>query len=194
MDALQLLKTDHDVARHLFEQFSQAKDGEDTARIAELQRKIFAELEIHTTIEEEVFYPEAKEAGGEAEELIAEGFQEHHVVDVLMGEIRELTPDHDTWVAKMTVLIENVEHHAQEEEEELFPKLRAAFGDERLQQMGDKLAEAKRRYAAGAHPSAEHIAELTREELYERARALDIEGRSSMTKEELAQAIAHRAA
>jgi hemerythrin superfamily protein len=194
MDALQLLKTDHDVIRDLFASFSDAKESGNTAEMQALQRKIFTELEIHTSIEEEVFYPEAKEVGGEAEELVAEGVEEHHVVDVLMGEIRGLAPDDDAWVAKMTVLIENVEHHAEEEEEEMFPQLRKAFGDERLQQMGQKLIEAKRRRGGEVHnPAAAGIAELTRDELYERAQQLDIDGRAAMTKEELAEAIAqHR--
>ena len=190
MDALDLLKTDHDAVRDLFKQFKQAKDAEDTARMSEVQRKIFDELEIHTAIEEEVFYPEAEEVGGEAEELVKEGVEEHHVVDVLMGEIRELNPDDDAWAAKMTVLIENVEHHAEEEESELFPQLRKAFGDERLQRIGEKLADAKRRRGGTLHkPESVGIADLSRDELYERAQKLDIEGRASMSKEELAEAI-----
>jgi hemerythrin superfamily protein len=194
MDALELLKSDHDVVRDLFEKFGQAKEAEDTARMVEVQRSIFTELEIHTAIEEEVFYPAAEEVGGEAEELIKEGVEEHHVVDVLMGEIRGLEPKDDAWVAKMTVLIENVEHHADEEEEELFPQLREAFGDDRLEQIGEKLAEAKRRRGGEVrNPAAVGLAELTRDELYERAQQLDIEARAAMTKEELAEAIAKRA-
>src|SRR5215213_3940504 len=139
MDALQLLKADHDVVRKLFSEFKEAKEAKDTTQLAELQRKIFTELEVHTSIEEEVFYPEAEEVGEEAEELVKEGVEEHHVVKVLMGEIEQLTPDDDAFVAKMTVLIENVEHHAEEEEDELFPQMRKVFGDERLEAMGQKL-------------------------------------------------------
>ena len=194
MDALLLLKSDHDVVRELFDQFKQAKEAEDTGRMGELQEKIFSELEVHTSIEEEVFYPAAEEVGGEAQELVNEGIEEHHVVEVLMGEIRDLTPDDDAWVAKMTVLIENVEHHAEEEEEELFPQLRKAFGDKRLERIGEKLADAKRRRGGQVHaPSAEGLADLSRDELYERAQQLDIDGRSAMTKEELAEAIAEQA-
>ena len=145
MDAIELLKADHELVRSLFKEFKEAKEAEDTEGMRGAQERIFEELEVHTGIEEEVFYPEAQEVGEEAEELVKEGIEEHHVVDVLMGEIRELTPDDDAWAAKMTVLIENVEHHAEEEEEELFPKLREAFGDERLDALGDKLAQAKKR-------------------------------------------------
>jgi hemerythrin superfamily protein len=145
VDALELLKADHDTVRGLFSQFKDAKEVKDTERLATIQRQIFQELEVHTSIEEEVFYPEAEKVGGEAEELVKEGVEEHHVVEVLMEEISQLSPDDDAFVAKMTVLIENVEHHAEEEEEELFPKLREVFGDERLESIGEKLAEARQR-------------------------------------------------
>ena len=186
MDALALLKSDHDTVRDLFSQFSDAKEAEDTGRMKQVQERIFAELEVHTSIEEEVFYPEAKEVGEEAEELVNEGVEEHHVVEVLMEEIAALSPDDDAWVAKMTVLIENVEHHAEEEEEELFPQLREVFGDERLQRMGEKLQAAKERRQSGAAAPA---ADLTRDELYAKAQEQDVEGRSSMSKEELAEAV-----
>ena len=189
MDALQVLKADHEVVRELFDQFKGAKEAKDTEELSALQEKIFRELEVHTTIEEEVFYPEAQQVGSEAEELVKEGIEEHHVVKVLMDEIEDLMPDDDAFAAKMTVLIENVEHHAEEEEEELFPKLRKVFGDERLEAMGKKLQEAKVRH--GMPPVAvEGLKELTREELYEMAQKQDIPGRADMTKEELAEALA----
>ena len=192
MDALQVLKADHDVVRDLFEQFKKAKENEETARLGELQRTIFRELEVHTGIEEDVFYPEAKEVGEEAEELVAEGVEEHHVVKVLMEEISQLEPSDEAFVAKMTVLIENVEHHAEEEEEELFPQLRKVFGDERLEAMGDKLQAAKQSRGAQPVPESAVLKDLTREELYDKAQKLDIPGRSDMTKEQLIEALASR--
>ena len=190
MDALTLLKADHETVRNLFDQFKEAKEAKDTDRLEELQVKIFRELEVHTSIEEEVFYPEAVQVGEEAEELVKEGVEEHHVVKLLMDEIEDLTPDDDAFVAKMTVLIENVEHHAEEEEEELFPQLEKVFGKERLAAMGEKLQEAKVRHGAPRVPESAGLKELTRDELYEQATKLDIPGRSEMTKEELAEAIA----
>ena len=190
MDALAVLKADHETVRDLFDQFKDAKEADDTERMGELQQKIFTELNVHTSIEEEVFYPEAEEVGGEAEELIKEGIEEHHVVKILMDEIEDLMPDDDVFAAKMTVLIENVEHHAEEEEEELFPKLEKAFGKERLAAMGEKLQQAKERHGAPRVPEIEGLKGLTREELYEQAQELDIPNRSDMTKEQLAQAIA----
>ncbi len=194
MNALELLRTDHETVRGLFSTFSQAKEAGDVAQMGALQRTIFSELETHAAIEEEVFYPEAEQIGGEAQDLVNEGIEEHHVVKVLMGEIAALSPDDDAWVAKMTVLIENVEHHAEEEEDELFPQLREAFGDERLERMGAALAEAKQRRASGAagEGSAQAAAsgdEPTRDQLYEQAKEQDVAGRSTMTKDELAEAV-----
>ena len=195
MDAIELLKSDHDTVRQLFSDFKDAKEAGDTGRMGELQKQIFSELDTHTAIEEEVFYPAAEDAGEEAEELVKEGVEEHHVVNVLMSEIVALEPSDDAFAAKMAVLIENVEHHAEEEEEELFPQLREVFGDERLQQIGEQLQAAKERRQAGASaPVATDTGggnadDLTRDELYEKAKEQDVEGRSSMTKDELAQAV-----
>ena len=186
VDALELLKADHDLMRELFDQFKEAKEADDAARLDELQSTIFAELEAHTGVEEEIFYPEAKEVGGEAEELINEGVEEHHVVKVLMGEIEDLSPDDDAFKAKMTVLIENVEHHAEEEEEELFPKLRKAFGKERLEAMGEKMKAAKERRLPGSTPGVNPDS-YSREELYDKATEQGVEGRSQMSKDELAE-------
>lgn len=180
MDALELLKSDHDTIRQLFSDFEKAEESQDIARMGELAQTIFTELEIHTTIEEEVFYPEAERAGSAVEELVKEGIEEHHVVDVLISELRALTPGDEQFAPKMTVLIENVEHHAEEEEDEMFLKLRQAFGDERLQGMGEALQQAKGRHK---------LARKTKDELYEQARQQGIEGRSEMTKEELVKAL-----
>lgn len=143
MDAIKLLTDDHDAVRELFQQFRNATESDDEQRQRELQRQIFDELETHTRIEEDIFYPAVKELGVEdLTETVDEGIQEHHVVKVLMREIADLR-DHDVFVAKMTVLIENVEHHAEEEEEEIFPELREQMGQDRLEQLGDELAAAK---------------------------------------------------
>jgi hemerythrin superfamily protein len=143
MDAIELLKADHDEVRALFEQFRQAHEAEDMDRMRALQQEIFSELEVHTRIEEDIFYPAVREADEESlGEDVDEGVQEHHVVKVLMREIESVSGE-DTFVAKMKVLMENVEHHAEEEETEMFPEVREAMDQERLDQLGAELEAAK---------------------------------------------------
>lgn len=143
MDAITLLTTDHDEVRGLFEQFRQAHEAEDSDRMKELQEQIFAELETHTRIEEDIFYPAVRETDEEElAETVDEGVQEHHVVKVLMREIEAVSGE-DTYVAKMKVLMENVEHHAEEEETDMFPDLRERMSQERLDELGAEMQAAK---------------------------------------------------
>lgn len=143
MNAIDLLTDDHDTVRDLFAKFRSAKEADDSAEMRTLQQQIFEEIETHSRIEEDVFYPAARDAGDdELTEMVAEGVQEHHVVKVLMREVEALS-DEEVFVAKMTVLMENVEHHAEEEENELFPKVRTALSEERLDQLGAELEAAK---------------------------------------------------
>lgn len=143
MDAIEVLTNDHNAVRKLFDEFRAATEAEDEQLQRELQRQIFDELETHTRIEEDIFYPAVKDLGvDELIETIDEGIQEHHVVKVLMREIDEVSGS-DVFQAKMTVLMENVEHHAEEEETELFPDLREHMDGARLDELGDELAAAK---------------------------------------------------
>ena len=111
MDALTLLTADHNRVRGLFARFTSAKEAGDTAAMVELAGLIDHELDVHTQIEEEVFYPGP--AVSPTSEVVDEGIEEHHVVKVLLGEVADLTPGDDVWVAKLTVVAENVEHHAE---------------------------------------------------------------------------------
>ena len=180
MNAVDLLIQDHQVVRGLFQKFQSAQEAEDDAQMAEVASQVFEELEVHTTIEEEVFYPAVRDGVEDSDELVEESEQEHHVVDVLMEEMGRLEDGSDEWVAKMTVLIENVEHHAEEEEQEMFPDCREQLGEERLAQLGEELEA--RQQSAKAERS-------TKQELYEQAKQQGVEGRSDMTKDELAKAV-----
>lgn len=181
MDAIAVLKADHDKARDLFMRFRQAAEAEDHEMLAETTAKIFEELETHTTIEERVFYPEVEKAGGkELVDLTAESHEEHHVVDVLMAEVKNLTPSDDAYVPKMTVLIENVEHHAGEEEKEMFPKVRDLLSQEKLDEIGAALEREKH---------VVRVEKMTVEDLQEAAAQLEIGGRSAMNRSELASAV-----
>ena len=148
--------------------------------------RIFTELDVHTTIEEELFYPWSRDLSDEISETVDEGIQEHHVVKVLMRELAGLDPTDDAWVAKMTVLIENVEHHAEEEEKELFPKVRSHSSADDREQLGGRLDD--RKGQLGAPTLAEKI-DLTDEALRTLATAQSIPGRSKMDHDELAATV-----
>jgi hemerythrin superfamily protein len=121
MNGLDLLIADHNRVRGLFARFRELQGNDDTPRMGELASRIFEELEVHTALEEQILYPAVRDLSEELAEVVNEGVQEHHVVDVLIEEARTLKPGDAEWIAKVAVLIENVEHHAEEEETELFP-------------------------------------------------------------------------
>ena len=148
MDAITLLKEDHAKVKQLFRDFeaSGARAFSTRKRIGDAIRQ---ELEVHTRIEEDIFYPGVQSS---APEMIAEAIEEHHVVDRILEELEQIEPADEKFTAKMTVLIENVEHHAEEEEKELFPGVKRDLGAEKMREMGEQMsrrkADLKRRQAA----------------------------------------------
>ena len=187
MDALMLLTADHNRVRGLFAKFKAAHENEDVAEQVVVAAKILTEMQVHTTIEEQVFYPSVSEAGDELRELVSEGMEEHHVVDVLAAEIKALAPEVESWAAKMTVLIENVEHHAEEEETEMFPQVSKAMDSATLEELGQRLETMKSQLGAPTVADKEH---LTAEQLHELATEQEIPGRSGMKREELLATVA----
>ena len=149
MKATDLLKKQHKSVKALFKK---VENTEDARRCRQLMDEITNELKIHTKIEEEIFYPAVREIGtSKAEELVDESFEEHHVVDLVLAELPKVDPEDDRFAAKMTVLSELVQHHADEEEEEMFPMCEKKLGRERLQQLGEQMqqmAESGQRRAA----------------------------------------------
>jgi len=119
-DAIQLLKADHREVEKLFGQFEKAKDEDRKQALAD---KICLELKVHTQIEEEIFYPAGREYLDD-EEMIDEAVVEHAAAKDLIAEIEGMQPSDDLYDAKVTVLQEQIEHHVEEEEKELFPKLK----------------------------------------------------------------------
>jgi hemerythrin superfamily protein len=106
------------------------------------------ELEVHSKLEEEIFYPAVQaKADQEGQDLVAESIQEHHVVDMLMKEMKGLDPKSDEYEAKFTVLMENVEHHAEEEETEMFPDAEEQLGGE-LDRLGAQMERRKKQLMA----------------------------------------------
>ncbi|SBT39750.1 hemerythrin domain-containing protein [Micromonospora auratinigra] len=137
-DAIVLLKEDHKEMRRLFREFEKAQDGP-AKRRQELLTEILAALTTHTYLENEVMYPEIRKLLPDLEDDILESHEEHHVADLLSAELAELDADDERLVAKTTVLIENVEHHVEEEEQEWFPKVREALGRNQLQEIGERM-------------------------------------------------------
>lgn len=120
---IDLLKEDHKKVKQLFQEF---EDSEDSAEKEEIVRTCIRELKIHTKLEEEIFYPAARQKIGdkeEGEELLNEAKEEHHVVDLIIEELEGMSAEDEGFDAKFTVLSENVKHHIKEEEGEMFPKL-----------------------------------------------------------------------
>lgn len=187
MDALGLLIADHNRVRGLFARFKEAHEAEDDTTMVEVAGKVFDELEVHTTIEEEIFYPSVQDTSDEIHETVDEGVQEHHVAKVLMEELGQVEAASDEWVAKMMVLIENVEHHAEEEEKEMFPPLRSSLPSEVLESLGVRLEERKAQLGA---PVLQDKIDLTKEQLLSLAQEQQIPGRSKMDQEELAATVA----
>lgn len=153
-DAIVLLKQDHKEIRRLFREFQQA--GEDaTARKGKLVDQIIEALTVHTYLENEVMYPRVRELLPDLEEDVLESYEEHHVADLLVVELAAMKPSAERFDAKTTVLIENVSHHIEEEEEEWFPKVRDGLGRKALQEIGaEMLAARKKAPKRPSQPSA----------------------------------------
>jgi len=182
MDALDLLIADHNRFRGLFSRFLDAKESDDTAQMGELADTLFFELKVHTDLEEKVFYPGVRKLDDEISEEVDEGLQEHHVADVLVEESQSLQPSDDEWVAKMGVLIENVEHHIDEEEAELFPHVRSKSEVETRKEWGARMEAMKAQQGA---PNPAQAEKLSTEELKRLATEQQIPNRSKMTREDL---------
>jgi hemerythrin superfamily protein len=142
MDAIALLKTDHDKVKGLLNELESTTERGVKTR-AELFATIKGELTLHETVEEEIFYPELK-AHPKAKDIVLEGYEEHHVVDLLMSELEALDVSDETWGAKAIVMKENVEHHIEEEEGEMFPQARQVFDRQELVHLGARMLERKR--------------------------------------------------
>jgi hemerythrin superfamily protein len=148
-DAVALIKADHRKVEQLFREFEEAGDRAYKTK-QELVAQIFQELDVHAAIEEETYYPavEAK-AKKDGKELIAEAVEEHHVVKILLGELSGMSATDDAFDAKVTVLMENVRHHVEEEEEELLPQSQEILSDEELTRLGEEMAARKQQLGAG---------------------------------------------
>jgi hemerythrin superfamily protein len=144
MDGITLLKDDHKTVEALFREFEQAGD-----RAVKTKRKlvdqIIEELTTHAYIEETIFYPRARKAVPDTASHVLESIEEHHVVVWMLSELARMDPADERFTAKVTVLIENVRHHVEEEERDWFPEVRKSMDGKVLQELGEEMAAAKSR-------------------------------------------------
>ena len=148
-----MLRADHREVERLFKQFEKAgPDAHATRR--QVVDKIIKELSVHAAIEEQVFYPAVREAAPDAEDEVLESLEEHHIVKWTLSELENMDPEDERFVPKATVLMENVRHHVEEEEGELFPKVREVLKRKALTELGEAMESAKKVVPTRPHPRA----------------------------------------
>jgi hemerythrin superfamily protein len=140
LTALDLIEDDHDRLKKMFDEALEATDG---ASRAALLHRIRAELIAHERVEEDIFYPALRSASEQAKDIVLEGYEEHHVIDVILDEMLDVPEDAENWQAKLKVLHENLEHHIEEEEGEMFTRARKTMSKEQLSALGDEMRRAK---------------------------------------------------
>src|SRR4029078_1605027 len=143
-DAIVLLRNDHKEIRRLFTQFEKAGENAHAAK-GKLVDRMIELLTQHTYIENEGMYPRVRALLPELEDDVLESYEEHHVADVLVVELSAMKPSAKAVDANITVLNENVEHHMTEEEDEGFPKVRAALGRKQLQEIGAEMIDKRKK-------------------------------------------------
>jgi iron-sulfur cluster repair protein YtfE (RIC family) len=140
-DPIALLESDHRRFEDLLKQGEETTERAVKGRTALLDT-LTAALNVHELIEEQVLYPALK-PHAETREIVLEGFEEHHVADVIVKELHDLAKDNERWGAKFKVLQESLEHHIQEEERKMFPAARQVLSREELQDLGARMRAMK---------------------------------------------------
>lgn len=148
MDALELLEDDHKTVKKILDDLENTTERGVKTR-EELFTRFKKEMQVHEVIEEEILYPALKEHK-KSKEIALEGYEEHHVVDQIMTELDNLPFDDETWGAKLKVMKENIEHHIEEEEDDMFKKARQIFSKEELDEMGERMKARKEQAEASS--------------------------------------------
>jgi hemerythrin superfamily protein len=152
-DALEKLKSDHDAVKELFDEYEEKKDDMSASEKKAMVGEICMELTIHAQIEEEIFYPAVREvANDDLDELLDEAEVEHTGAEDLVAQLEGASPEEELYDAKVSVLGEQVKHHAGEEEKEMFPKLKKTELD--LEALGQELIVRAEELKAGYKPGA----------------------------------------
>ena len=156
MDAITLLRNDHKTVEQLFKRFEKAGDRAYVQK-REIVDRIIEELSVHAAIEELVFYPVARATVPGTEDIALESLEEHHIVKWLLSELADLDPSDERFDAKVTVLMENVRHHVEEEQSDFFPKVRRELSRTELADLGQALADAKKSAPTHPHPRSPDV-------------------------------------
>ena len=151
-DAISLLTEDHRTVEQLFADYERGLQGPESKR--QVVDQIIRELSVHAAVEEAYFYPEVRKALGEGGELVDESLHEHQEVKETLAALEDMDPADAAYDQKVAALIAHVRHHVEEEEGEMFPKLRSALSAEQLQDIGQKLADGKAKAPTRPHPAA----------------------------------------
>src|SRR5688572_1747558 len=143
MNAVELLKDDHDRVDKLFQTVKAHEDGDNTDTFEQIK----AELDVHTHIEETIFYPKLIEEGDEElKKITLEGIEEHRQAKMFLRELSNLADESEKFQPKLKVLMEDIAHHVQEEEGQMFPMIKEQFDEYTLQMLGDEMEKEKKRF------------------------------------------------
>jgi hemerythrin-like domain-containing protein len=153
MDAITMLKDDHEAVEQLFRRFTRAGERAFVEKRAIVDR-IIEELSVHAAIEEQLFYPAMRATVPDTADLGLECLEEHHVVKWVLSELDGMAPEDERFDAKVTVLINNVRHHVDVEEREFFPIVRDELGRKALSDLGEAMAVARKIAPTHPHPRA----------------------------------------
>ena len=153
MDAITLLREDHKNVEKSFKRFERAGDKAYTTKRA-IVDSIIEELSVHAVIEEQLFYPVTRATVPETEDIALESLEAHHIVKWVLNDLDSIAAEDERFNAKVTVLMETVRHHVEEEEEHYFPKVRDELGRKSLNELGDELMAAKKTASTHPHPTA----------------------------------------
>lgn len=181
MDAVTLILNDHRLVDALFAEFEQTTDRQ---RKGELVQQMITLLAVHAHIEERELYPVMEEVLPDGKELVEHAEEEHMEAELMLARLQRLSPQAEEFDQVVQQLIDDVRHHIEEEESEHLPKLRDALDPKRSAELARRLEMAKNEVSAEP--------EITVEELQELAREHDVEGRSTMSKDELIEAVASK--
>ena len=154
MKATDLLKGQHREVENLFARILATDDADERMDLA---NEIASKLEVHTTLEEETFYPAYRDGAEtqKAEDAVLEAYEEHHVVKLVLAELPQIDCEAESFEAKMTVLKELIEHHVEEEEQEMFPDAEKKLGKTRMEELGAELCERAKELGADGRDAEE---------------------------------------